>query len=117
MIDAWNVHAIQDRLAHLLDDYGIPSVAVGVLHNGRIMDFAVGVKNWTTREPADPDTVYQCGSLTKTWTALAFMQLVDEGRVSLDAPVRTYLPGFQVADPEVTERLTPRHLLNHTQRH
>ena len=52
--------------------------------------------------------------MTKTWTALAFMQLVDEGKVDLDEPVRTYLPGFKVADPEVSAKVTPRHLLYHT---
>ena len=45
--------------------------------------------------------------MTKTWTALAFMQLVDEGKVGLDEPVRTYLEGFKVADPDVTAMVTP----------
>lgn len=87
----------QARVAELLAEYGIPSAAIGVLHNGQLTEFAVGVKNVETREPATVDTVYQCGSMTKTWTALAFMQLVD-----LDEPVRTYLPGFTVADAEAS---------------
>jgi CubicO group peptidase (beta-lactamase class C family) len=70
--------------------------------------------NLSTSEPATTDTIYQCGSMTKTWTALAFMQLVDEGKVGLDEPVRTYLEGFKVADPDVTAMVTPRHFLNHT---
>ncbi len=52
--------------------------------------------------------------MSKTWTALAFMQLLDEGKVALDEPVRSYIPTFRVADPEATARVTPRHLLNHT---
>ncbi len=102
------------NVSKLLAEYGIPSAAIGVLHNGEVTDIAVGVTNVSTREPATTDTIYQCGSMTKTWTALAFMQLVDEGKVSLDEPVRTYLPGFRVADPEVTAKVTPRHLLYHT---
>jgi len=105
---------IQARVSELLSEYGIPSAAIGVLHDGEITDFAVGVKNLSTKEPATTDTIYQCGSMTKTWTALAFMQLVDEGKVGLGEPVRTYLPGFKVADPEVSAKVTPRHLLNHT---
>ena len=85
-----------------------------MLHDGKITDFAVGVKNLSMKEPATTDVIYQCGSMTKTWTALAFMQLVDERKVSLDEPVRNYLPGFKVADPEVSAKVTPRHLLNHT---
>ncbi|MEV6930291.1 serine hydrolase [Dactylosporangium sp. NPDC051485] len=105
---------IRTRVAELLAGYGIPSAAVGVLHDGQIAEFAVGVKNVETGEAATIDTVYQCGSMTKTWTALAFMQLVDEGKVDLDEPVRTYLPGFRVADPEASAKVTPRHLLYHT---
>ncbi|MEV4128366.1 serine hydrolase domain-containing protein [Nocardia sp. NPDC049707] len=108
-----DVPRLQARVAELLTEYAIPSAAIGVLHEGEIAEFAIGVKNVETREPATTDTIYQCGSMTKTWTALAFMQLVDEGKVDLDAPVRTYLPGFTVADPEVSAKVTPRHLLYH----
>jgi CubicO group peptidase (beta-lactamase class C family) len=102
------------RVSALLTEYGVPSAVIGVLRDGEITECAVGVKNVTTREPATTDTVYQCGSMTKTWTALALMHLVGEGKVDLDEPVRTYLPGFRVADPETTAAVTPRHLLNHT---
>ncbi|EFH83562.1 serine hydrolase [Ktedonobacter racemifer] len=105
---------IQARVSELLSEYWIPSAAIGILHDGEITNFAVGVKNLSTEEPVTTNTIYQCGSMTKTWTALAFMQLVDEGKVDLDEPVRTYLPGFKVADPEVSAKVTPRHLLNHT---
>jgi CubicO group peptidase (beta-lactamase class C family) len=98
----------------LLAEYGIPGAAVGVLHNGRITEHAVGVRDVTTGEPVRGDTVFQVGSMTKTWTALAFMRLVGEGKVGLDEPVRTYLPDFRVADPGVSAHVTPRHLLNHT---
>ncbi|MFB9477270.1 serine hydrolase domain-containing protein [Nonomuraea salmonea] len=108
----WN--SVRARIEELLADYRIPSAAIGVWQDGQITDLAAGVRNAVTREPARPDTVYQCGSMTKTWTALAFMQLVDEGKADLDEPVRTHLPAFRVADPEVSEGLTPRHLLNHT---
>lgn len=114
MIKAIDVPQMQARVSELLSAYRIPSAAIGVLRDGEITDFAVGVKNMVTKEPATTDVIYQCGSMTKTWTALAFMQLVDEGKVSLDQPVRNYLPGFKVADPEVSAKVTPRHLLNHT---
>ena len=94
-----DVPRLRARVAELLAEYGIPSAAIGVLHDGHLAEFAVGVRSVETREPATTDTIYQCGSMTKTWTALAFMQLVDEGNIDLDEPVRTYLPGFTVADP------------------
>lgn len=108
------VSTISDWISDLLKESGIPSAVVGILHNGEITEFAAGVKDVTTQAPATTDTVYQCGSMTKTWTALAFMQLVDEGKIGLDDPVRSHLPEFTVADPVVSAKVTPRHLLNHT---
>lgn len=102
------------RVAEILSEYRTPGAAVGILHQGELTELVYGVKDIVTGEPVTPDTVFQCGSLTKSWTALAFMQLVDEGKASLDEPVRTYLPQFMVADPGVSARVTPRHLLNHT---
>jgi CubicO group peptidase (beta-lactamase class C family) len=105
---------LRGQVAELLAQYGIPGAAVGILRDGEITEFAAGVKDVATQEPATAGTIYQCGSMSKTWTAIAFMQLVDEGKAALDQPVRTLLPGFKVADNDVTARLTPRHLLNHT---
>lgn len=105
---------IQEQISRPMKHHQIPSASIAVLRHGDVCEFAIGVKNVATLEPATTDTIYQCGSMTKTWTALAFMQLVDEGKVALDAPVRSYLPEFRVADPEVTARLTPRDLLYHT---
>lgn len=102
------------RIARIFAEYQAPGAAVGILHRGELTELVYGVKDIATAELVTPKTVFQCGSLTKSWTALAFMQLVDEGTVVLDEPVRTYLPRFRVADPTTSARLTPRHLLNHT---
>ncbi len=51
------------------------------------------------------------GSLTKSFTALAVMQLVEQGKVELDAPVQRYLPWFRVADEAASAQITVRHLL------
>lgn len=114
MTKAIDTPHLRAQVTKLLAQYGIPGAAVGILQDGEITEFAAGVKDAATQEPATAGTIYQCGSMTKTWTALAFMQLVDEGKAALDQPVRTLLPGFKVADNDVTARLTPRHLLNHT---
>lgn len=105
---------MRDCLTALLAEYGIPSATLGILHDGEMTELSVGVTNVETGQPATPDTIYQLGSMTKTWTALAFMQLVGEGKADLDEPVRGYLPDFRVASPDVTAAVTPRHLMNHT---
>ncbi len=64
--------------------------------------------------PITPQTPLLLGSLTKSFTAVAVMQPVEQGRVELDAPVRRYIPWFHVADPEASAQITVRHLLSHT---
>ncbi len=59
-------------------------------------------------------TPFFIGSLTKSVTALAVMQLFEAGQVELDAPVQRYLPWFRVADPQASAEMTVRHLLNQT---
>lgn len=105
---------LRPRIAEILAAHQAPGAAIGIMHHGEIAELAFGVRDVRTGRPVRSDTVFQCGSLTKSWTALAFMQLVDEGLVDLDAPVRTYLPDFKVADPQVSAAITPRQLLNHT---
>jgi CubicO group peptidase (beta-lactamase class C family) len=65
------------------------------------------------KEPT-PQTPFVLGSTTKSFTALAVMQLVEAGKVELDAPVQRYLPWFRVADPRASAEMTVRHLLYQT---
>jgi CubicO group peptidase (beta-lactamase class C family) len=58
-----------------------------------------------------PETPFLIGSVTKSFTALAIMQLSETGRVQLDAPVQRYLPWWRVADPDASTQITVRHLL------
>ncbi len=59
-------------------------------------------------------TPFFIGSLTKSITATAVMQLVQAGKIELDGPVQRYIPWFCVADPKASARMTVRHLLNQT---
>ena len=65
-------------------------------------------------EAPSPQTPFFIGSLTKSITATAVMQLVEAGKVKLDAPVQRYLPWFRVADSQASAQMTVRHLLNQT---
>jgi CubicO group peptidase (beta-lactamase class C family) len=105
---------LQDRLDQLRERHGVPAASVAVLSGNEIDAAASGILNLATGVEATADSLFQIGSITKVWTATLTMQLVDEGRIELDAPVRRYLPGFRVADEDVSEAVTIRHLLTHT---
>ncbi|WP_435591720.1 serine hydrolase domain-containing protein [Nocardia sp. bgisy118] len=94
--------------------FGIPGVAVGVLIDGQDVFACHGVTSLDNPQPVDSDTLFQLGSVTKTYTATALMRLAAQGRVELDAPVRTYLPELALADEDAATRITVANLLNHT---
>ena len=98
----------------LTRQYGVPGAAIAVWAGGEMREAAAGVCNIETKVPATPDTLFQIGSITKLYTAALAMQLVEEGKLDLDAPVRAVLPDFAVADEEASGKITLRHLLNHT---
>jgi hypothetical protein len=94
--------------------YGIPGVAAGVQYGGRQYLKGYGITNVDYPQAVDPDTVFEVGSTTKTFTGTTVMRLVEQGKLDLDARVRRYLPDFRTSDPAVAERVTLRQLLNHT---
>ena len=93
---------------------GVPGAAVGVLYRGQEYVAGYGVTNVDYPLPVDADTLFQIGSITKTFTMAAAMRLVEGGRLALDEPIRRYLPDLRMSDPEVAARVTMRHLLTHT---
>jgi CubicO group peptidase (beta-lactamase class C family) len=105
---------LRSRLAELIAEHDVPGAALGLLQDGEVIEVAAGVINKNTGVEATPDTVFEIGSMGKAWTTTVLMQLVDEGKADVDATVRTYIPDFKVADPEVSEVVTLRHLLAHT---
>lgn len=92
----------------------VPGMAVGLYRDGEFETAAFGLASLETAQPVTPDTLFQIGSISKVFTATALMQLVDEWKVELDAPVARYLAGFRLSTDEATESLTVRHLLTHT---
>lgn len=91
----------------------VPGAAIGVLHDGAIFAGAAGVTNVEHPLPVTPETLFQIGSTSKTFTATALMQLVEAGGIDLDATVRTYLPWFALQSEEDAARVTLRDLVTH----
>lgn len=109
-VEAW----IDEHFAALAATHGTPGAALAILADGEVIDRATGVLSLATGVEATPDSVFQIGSTTKLWTASLVMQLVDEGKLDLDRPVRDVLPVFIIADESAAAVITPRQLLCHT---
>ena len=101
-------------LAAMARRLGIPGATAAIVSGDRRATAATGVLNMATGASATPESLFLIGSISKVWTATLVMQLVDEGSVALDDPVRRYVPDLALASDQASGALTIRHLLTHT---
>jgi len=106
--------AIDAYVTEQMNNLGIPGIALGIIQERQIAHLqGFGVADSSGRA-VTPQTPFYLGSITKSFTALAVMQLFEAGKIDLDAPVQTYLPWFELADKDASAMITVRHLLNQT---
>jgi CubicO group peptidase (beta-lactamase class C family) len=92
----------------------IPGASMAIIAGNKIVHYYGYGQTRPGGEPPSPQTPFFIGSLTKSFTALAVVQLIEAGKIELDAPVQRYLPWFRVSDPRASASMTVRHLLNQT---
>jgi CubicO group peptidase (beta-lactamase class C family) len=103
--------AIDEVVHKVMQSRRIPGVAIAVVDDGRIVvQRAYGFANLETDTPVAVNSIFEIASLTKQFTAVAIMMLVEEGKVRLDNPLSTYVQPV----PPSWERISIRHLLTHT---
>jgi CubicO group peptidase (beta-lactamase class C family) len=108
-----DLNAIDAYLQEELTIHRLPGLAVAIVEGDRVL-LVRGYGNAGGGKPVTPQTQFYIGSCTKSFTALAVMQLVEQGKLDLDAPIQRYLPWFKVTDDAASAQITVRHLLNHT---
>ena len=93
---------------------GIPGLSISIVKKDKSI-FAKGYGNVdSSGSPITTKTPFIIGSTSNSFTAVAIMQLVEAGKIDLDAPVQKYIPWFKVADENSSSKITVRNLLNHT---
>lgn len=107
---------LRARVNEILNRWPSVGLAVGVVANGRLEFFhGHGLADIASNTPITEDTVFRIASITKTFTAIAVMQLWEQGLIDLDAPANEYLRAFQLVPAKAGWRpATVRHLLTHT---
>lgn len=126
-LDADRLGAIRPRLQALVDSQTIPGAVALVSRHGRVaLAEAVGWRDVENRKPMEPGSIFQIMSMTKNFTGVAVMMLVDDGKIDLRQPVEHYLPefrGIQIEEKQINGPGTvhlPRHpptvwqLMSHT---
>src|SRR6266508_2516433 len=107
---------LQARVDGILNRHPAVGLAVGVVRNGSLEFFlGHGLADIASSSPVTGDTVFRIGSITKTFTAIAVMQLWEQGLVDLDAPANDYLRAYRLVPARAAHRsATVRHLLTYT---
>lgn len=111
---ALDVAAVDAVVAHALQAFKVPGMAVAVVKDGKVvLAKGYGVRSVATKAPVDANTLFGIASNTKAFTAAALGLLVDEGKLRWDDKVTDYVPEFKLYDPYVTAEFTVRDLLTH----
>lgn len=108
-----NVKAIDSYLKKEMKEQAIEGLSYAIVKDNQIVySKAFGMAD--IGRQLTPKTPMKLASLSKSFTALAIMQLVEQGKINLDAPIRTYIPWFQLQDKESSRKIIIRQLLNQT---
>ncbi|AHF08198.1 serine hydrolase [Desulfitobacterium metallireducens] len=109
-----NIKKIDEFVNMRMSALNIPGLSVGIVKNDKILYIKGYGKANENGKDVQAQTPFIIGSLSKSFTATAIMQLVEKGKIKLDDPVQQYLPWFSLADSEASKKITLRNLLTHT---
>ena len=108
-----NFKKIARKIVSEMKRLKVPGVSIGIWHKGKEYAEGFGITSVEHPLPVTADTLFQTGSISKTFTGTMLMQLAEQEKVDLDAPVRKYIKDFKLRDKDVTKKVTVRHLLTH----
>ncbi|MDZ5609711.1 serine hydrolase domain-containing protein [Bacillus pseudomycoides] len=110
----FDVKKVDQFMDTAMKRFKIPGASLGIVKGDKIVylnGYGIAGPN---HQPVTPQTPFVLGSTSKSFTALAIMQLVDKGMIDLEAPVQRYLPWFRVADEEASKKILVKDLLHQT---
>jgi CubicO group peptidase (beta-lactamase class C family) len=107
---------LQARFGSILEENRVPGMAAVIANrDGIVWTAGIGLADVAARTPATPDTLFRVASISKTFVALAVLKLTEEGRLDLDAPVKSLVPDIAFTNKwEATDPVRVVHLLEHT---
>ncbi len=109
-IDAQTLNKIDNYVKKMQDKANIPAISIGIIKNSSL----IYKNSYSKDNEINTESLFHIGSLTKSFTALAIMQLVEDGKINLDDSIKKYLPWFTIKDEKDINNITIRTLLNQT---
>ncbi len=108
-----NFSTLDSVIEAQMTKHSLPGVALAVIEKDQVV-YLKGYGVDGNGDPVTPQTQMLIGSQSKSFTALAIAQLVEQGKLDLNTPVKMYIPWFRVADETASSQITINHLLHHT---
>ena len=111
-----NIDRLKSKLDSLMTKYNIPGVALAIVTKDSILYMGgLGYADIESQKPVDAHTLFRVGSISKSFVALGILKMVEEGKLSLQTPVKEICPALKIDNPwEETHLLRVVHLLEHT---
>lgn len=108
------VAELEKLIKHEVDDKKLPALSIALVDDQKVVWAAgFGFQDRARKIPATAETVYRVGSVSKLFTDVAVMQLVEEGKIDIDASVAKYIPEFKPSYKEGEKQITLRMLMSH----
>ena len=105
---------VDGRLIEAVNEHVLAGLAVGIVHQGQLIySKGLGYADVSTHRGVDSTTVFRIGSISKTFTAIALMQLWEQGKLDLDPPASDYLKSYRLVPADQGSPPTLRHFLTH----
>lgn len=106
------IELLEQEIAELMREFKIPGLAIGIVKDGKhFYTKGFGARNLEKNLPFTADTLFGIGSISKSFTVMAIMQLVEQGKINLQDPVNKYL-NFKLGDKENPIKIC--HMLSHS---
>jgi serine-type D-Ala-D-Ala carboxypeptidase/endopeptidase len=105
---------VKDNIKQRVDNGTNPGIVIGVVNGDKTEFYSYGVKSLATKEPVDERSVFEIGSITKTFTGILLADQVIKGKMSLDDPLQKYLPDGITAPSRNGAAIKLVNLTNHT---
>ena len=94
-----NINEIEKQIINFMSVNDVPGISVSLVHNNEIAyQNGFGYRDVLNKKPVTPTTVWPIASITKSFTAVSAFQLVEQGKLDLNKPIKEYLPYFSVSD-------------------
>lgn len=114
-LSAAEIASVEAMMPRLMSADNVPGAALALIKDGAIvLERGYGFRDLATHAPVTTATLFNIGSISKSFTALGIAQLVDQHRVELDSPVIGYMPELRMSDGQAAQAVTLRQLLSHT---